>query len=143
MAHFSSLLHITLIFKLKFFFLLKQQNIRPPEAPPIIIRKEPPVPETPPPLIIREQPPIPPPIPETKIITIPGKIIRPPRQIIYVVPELRSCRPRLISVERCLCMNQVRPPAQIRLNLTNPAACFNPCFNPCNPALNCPLPKRC
>lgn len=108
---------------------LKEVNIRPPEAPPIIIRKEPEVPLTPPPLIIREQPPVPPPVPEVKIITIPGKIIRPPRQVIYVVPERMCCRPKVLSVERCLCMNQMRPPSHIRLNFGLNLPQYNPCFN--------------
>ena len=87
------------------------------------------MPPTPPPLIIREQPPVPPPIPEVKIITIPGKIIRPPRQVIYVLPERVCCRPQVVSVERCLCLNQIRPPSHIRLSFGGLNVPKYPCFN--------------
>lgn len=50
----------------------QEVNIRPPEAPPLIMYQMPELQPTPEPLIIRERPPTPPPIPPQKIITIPG-----------------------------------------------------------------------
>lgn len=50
----------------------QEANIRPPEAPPIVIYQVPELAPTPEPLVIREKPPTPPPIPPQTIITIPG-----------------------------------------------------------------------
>ncbi len=56
----------------------------PPEAPPLVLRQRPTrTNRTPEPIIIREAPPTPPPVPPKQIITIPGKTIRQPREIIY------------------------------------------------------------
>ena len=77
----------------------------PPEAPPIVIRQRPNRNRTPEPIIIREAPPTPPPVPPKQIITIPGKTIRQPREIIYEQPAKMKCEPQVVCHESCLPCN--------------------------------------
>jgi hypothetical protein len=67
--------------------------------PPQIIRVYPPRPRTPPPLIIREKPPQPRPPKPVQIITIPGRVIRPPQRQIIIehMPQVAS---RQITIEK-------------------------------------------
>jgi len=73
----------------------QEPNKLAPEAPPIVIRQRPNRKRTPEPIIIREAPPPPPPVVPPKIITIPGKTIRRPREIIfeYDCQPCQQCKP--------------------------------------------------
>lgn len=50
----------------------QDKNVRPKEAPALIVYQIPELPATPEPLVFREKPPTPPAVPAPKIITIPG-----------------------------------------------------------------------
>ena len=92
--------------KVILIIILKEPNIRPPEAPPIIIRQEAERPETPEPIVIREAPPPMPRVPPVRIITIPGKVIKPPREVIYEKLPEKKCQHRIICYDRwvpCYC----------------------------------------
>lgn len=87
----------------------QEANKLAPEAPPIVIRQRPNRKRTPEPIIIREAPPPPPPVVPPKIITIPGKTIRRPREIIFEY----DCQP----------CQQCKPP-----KLCQDANCFPKCY---------------
>jgi len=85
-----------------------------PEAPPIVIRQRPTRKKTPEPIIIREAPPPPPPVVPPKIITIPGKTIRRPREIIFEY----DCQPPTAC-------QQCKPALQAASKLCQDANCFS------------------
>jgi hypothetical protein len=81
----------------------QEKSIVPPPAPPIVIRQQPPRPETPTPLVIREAPPRPPPTIEPKLITVSGKRIPPPpRRVIIERLAPLPPKPQSIIIERWL-----------------------------------------
>lgn len=80
-----------------------EKNIIAQPAPPLIIRQQPPRPETPPPLVFREAPPKPPHALGQKLVTISAKRLPPPprKVIIERLPPLPS-QPQSIMIERWL-----------------------------------------
>lgn len=84
--------------------IIKQlPNKQIPPAPPLIIRQNKPIPETPPPLVLREAPPKPPAKIPSKIINISGKVIPPPARKLVVekLPQIPA-KPQSILIERWL-----------------------------------------
>ena len=78
-------------------------------APPLIIRQQPPRPETPEPLIIREAPPEPPMPIGIKKITISGKMLPPPpRKVVIERLAALPSKPQPVIVERWLPYSQVK-----------------------------------
>jgi hypothetical protein len=71
-----------------------------PLPPPQIIRVYPPRPRTPPPLIIREKPPQPRPPKPVQIITIPGRVIRPPQRRQIIIEHMPQVASRQIIIEK-------------------------------------------
>jgi hypothetical protein len=78
-------------------------------APPLIIRQQPPRPETPEPLVIREAPPEPPMPVGVKKITISGKQLPPPpRKVIIERLAPLPAKPQNVIIERWLPYSQVK-----------------------------------
>jgi hypothetical protein len=87
-------------------------------APPIILRQQPPRPETPEPLIIREIPPIPPPSNiGPKIITISGKKLPPSRKVVVERLPPLPLKPKSIIIEKWLPYPEVK--RKVIYNKTN------------------------
>jgi len=84
--------------------IIKQEkNISTAPAPPLIIRQQPPRPETPAPLIVREAPPRPPGAVGAKVITISGKRLPPPpRKVVIERLAPLPSKPQSIIIERWL-----------------------------------------
>ena len=84
--------------------IIKQdKNIPTPPAPPLVIRQQPPRPETPAPLVVREAPPRPPAAVGQKVITISGKRLPPPpRKVIIERLAPLPSKPQALMVERWL-----------------------------------------
>ena len=84
--------------------IIKQdKNIPTPPAPPLVIRQQPPRPETPAPLVVREAPPKPPAAVGQKVITISGKrLAPPPRKVIIERLAPLPTKPQAVMVERWL-----------------------------------------
>ena len=81
----------------------QEKNIAIPPAPPLVIRQQPPRPETPPPLIIREAPPKALAAVGQKIITISGKKLPPPpRKVVIERLAPLPSKPQALIVERWL-----------------------------------------
>ena len=77
-------------------------------APPLIIRQQPPRPDTPEPLVIREAPPEPPAPLGVKKITISGKQLPPPpRKVIIERLAPLPAKPQNVIIERWLPYSQV------------------------------------
>jgi len=78
-------------------------------APPLVIRQQPPRPQTPEPLVLREAPPQPPVQVGRKIITISGKRIPPPpRKVIIERLAPLPAKPQPVIVERWLPYAEVK-----------------------------------
>lgn len=80
-----------------------------PPAPALIIRQQPPKPETPEPLVIREVPPPVPPKVGKKLISISGKKLPPPARKVIVerLPKLPS-KPQPVIIERWLTYPEIK-----------------------------------
>lgn len=86
--------------------ITQEPNTLTPPAPPLVIRQQPPRPETPEPLIIREAPPQPPPAIGRKLITISGKKLPPPaRKVVIERLAPIPSKPQSVIVERWLPYN--------------------------------------
>jgi len=87
--------------------VIKQEaNTLTPPAPPLVIRQQPPRPDTPEPLIIREAPPVPPPCIGRKLITISGKKLPPPpRKVVIERMAPLPAKPQSVLIERWLPYN--------------------------------------
>lgn len=80
-----------------------EKNIPTPPAPPLVIRQQPPRPETPAPLVVREAPPKPPQQIGQKLITISGKRIPPPpRKVVIERLAPLPSKPQAVIIERWL-----------------------------------------
>ncbi len=86
----------------------QEQNVKLPQAPPVIMRQYPQIPcnihDEPDTLVLREQPPVYPQVPQTKIINLPGQLLLPGpdrKVIIERLPELPDS-PQNIQIERWL-----------------------------------------
>jgi hypothetical protein len=80
-----------------------EKNIPTAPAPPLVIRQQPPRPETPTPLVIREAPPKPPSQIGQKMITISGKRIPPPpRKVVIERLAPLPSKPQAVIIERWL-----------------------------------------
>jgi hypothetical protein len=89
--------------------ITQENNICTGPAPPLIIRQQPPRPETPAPLVIREAPPAPPAQVGQKVITISGKRIPPPpRKVIIERLAALPTKPQSVLIERWLPYAQVK-----------------------------------
>ena len=77
-------------------------DVQAPPQPPLHLRHQPPQPPQPPPQIIREQPPAPPPQLPAEVHTIPGRVIRPPQQVIREDFAPLPPKPASIIIERWL-----------------------------------------
>lgn len=81
----------------------QEKNIPISPAPPIVLRQQPPRPETPPPLVVREAPPKPPVQIRQKLVTISGKrLAPPPRKVIIERLAPLPSKPQSIIIERWL-----------------------------------------
>ena len=78
-------------------------------APPIILRQQPPKPQTPEPLIIREAPPMAPEPIGSKLITISGRRLPPPPRKVFIerLAQLPS-KPQSVLIERWLPYTQYK-----------------------------------
>jgi len=89
--------------------ITQQPNFTTGPAPPLIIRQQPPRPETPEPLVIREAPPEPPAPIGIKKITISGKQLPPPpRKVIIERLAALPPKPQAVLIERWLPYSQVK-----------------------------------
>lgn len=80
-----------------------------PPAPPLIIRQQPPRPQTPEPLVIREAPPAPPKPICPKLIRISGKKLPPPpRKVVIERLAPLPAKPQACLIERWLPYSQVK-----------------------------------
>ena len=87
----------------------QEPNKMYPPAPPLIIRQQPPRPNTPEPLIIREAPPKPPHQVGRKIITISGKKLPPPpRKVVIERLAPLPSKPQSVIIERWLPYTQTK-----------------------------------
>ena len=83
--------------------IIKQMpDVQAPSLPPLHLRQQPPQPAHPPTRIIREQPPVPPPRLPTEVLTIPGRVIRQPQQVIREDFAPMPPKPPAIIIERWL-----------------------------------------
>jgi hypothetical protein len=90
--------------------LINQEcNTLTPPAPPLIVRQQPPRPDTPEPLVVREAPPAPPEPVGKKVITISGKRLPPPprKVVIERLAQLPS-KPQSVIIERWLPYAEVK-----------------------------------
>jgi len=83
--------------------ITESPNIIAAPAPPLIIRQQPPRPDTPEPLIVREAPPEPPSQVGRKVITISGKRLPPPpRKVVIERLAPLPSKPQSVIIERWL-----------------------------------------
>ena len=86
--------------------ITQEPNTLTPPAPPLVIRQQPPRPDTPEPLIIREAPPQPPVPIGRKLITISGRRLPPPpRKVVIERLAPLPSKPQSVIVERWLPYN--------------------------------------
>jgi len=86
--------------------ITQEPNTLTPPAPPLVIRQQPPRPDTPEPLIIREAPPQPPVAIGRKLITISGRRLPPPpRKVVIERLAPLPSKPQSVIVERWLPYN--------------------------------------
>lgn len=80
-----------------------ENNLATPPAPPLVIRQQPPRPDTPEPLIIREAPPKPPKAIGQRVVVISGKRLPPPprKVVIERLPPIPN-KPQSFIIERWL-----------------------------------------
>lgn len=89
--------------------ITQEANRLTPPAPPIIIRQQPPRPNTPEPIVLRETPPKPPEVVGRKVITISGKKLPPPpRKVVVERLAPLPSKPQAIIAERWLPYTEVK-----------------------------------